>query len=91
MPRKSKTKITTIDKFVKENYPLHGAEFCAETLNENADYIRTRVKQHKLSRITKRDDKKMVEYVRDLNKALRLELIKLILENKRLKMIVNSS
>ncbi len=91
MPRRSKTKIAAIDKFVIENYPLHGADFCAETLNETADYIRTRIKQHKLTRITKRDDKKMVEYVRDLNKSLRLENIKLIVNNKRLKMIVNSA
>ena len=91
MPRKSKTKIAAIDKFVKENYPLHGADFCAEALNETAAYIRTRVKQHKLSRITKRDDKKMVEYVRDLNKALRLEMIKMIMENRRLKMIVKKA
>ena len=58
MPRKSKEKIISIDKFVIENYPLHGADFCAEALDETANYIRTRVKQHKLSRITKRDDKK---------------------------------
>lgn len=88
MPRKSKLQIQAVDKFIAQNYPLHGAKFCAEALNETVDYIRIRAGVKKIKLIDK-TGKDLIKFVRNLNKSLRLENIKLIDENRRLKLIVN--
>ena len=88
MPRKSKSQIQAVDKFIAQNYPIHGTKFCAEALGETPDYIRTRAGIKKIKLSDKSDDS-LVDYIRDLNKALRLANIKLIDENRRLKRIIN--
>ena len=87
MPRKSKPQIQAVDKFIAQNYPLHGAKFCADALNEPVEYIRIRAGVKKIKRTDKTGDS-LVKFVRNLNKALRLENIKLIDENKRLRLLL---
>ena len=86
MPRKTKQRIAEIDKFIALNYPLHGARFCADALKESVEYIRIRAGCKKITRL---DDKSVTTaYLKGLNKALRLENIRLIMEKRRLQSIV---
>ena len=82
--RRSKHRVIEIDKFLGENYPVHGAEYCSEILEEPIDYIKIRVQNKKIIRTT-RTGEDLIEYVRSLNKSLRKENMLLISDNRRLR------
>ena len=87
--QRSREQVKAIDKFIIENYPLHGADFCAQALRESLQYIRGRIGANgviKSKKMRSADDmRQRIEYLKLLNSELRLENMKLIDENRRLK------
>lgn len=84
--RRATEKVKAIDLFISENYPIHGIDFCAQELHEPLQYIKGRVKVMKVGKMKKmqseHDMEQRIEYLIGLNKELRLENMKLIVERR---------
>jgi hypothetical protein len=87
--RRSAERIKAIDNFIKENYPTHGADFCAQQLRESAQYVRRRAGRHGIIKLkwvrSRHDMEQRIEHLVSLNKELRLENMKLIAERMEFK------
>jgi hypothetical protein len=82
--RRAPSRVKEIDNFLRDNYPLHGADFCAQALSEPVKYIQARstvigVGKSRMMR-SEASMKQRIEYLLKLNAELRIENMKLIEE-----------
>lgn len=87
---RSRERVEVIDEFVKQHYPTHGPDYCAEELNETRAYIQNRAWYLKVKQISRRKKEKK-KTQREINKELRLELIKVVAENRQLRKMLEEA
>lgn len=87
--RRSSERVKAIDRFIAIHYPSKGADFCSTSLKEPFDYILARVNLKQIKRIKREKvTESPLQKHKRLNKELRRENIKLITENRNLRMIM---
>ena len=86
--RRTNERVKEVDLFIANNYPVHGADFCAQALREPISYIRGRVTVKGVGKLksmrSRHDMEQRLDFLVSLNKELRLENMKLIVESRRL-------
>lgn len=79
--RRSSQHVKNVDSFILDNYPIHGADFCAVSLKESLQYIKSRVHIKKVAKLKpmscEEDMRQRIKYLEGLNMELRLENMKI--------------